>query len=294
MESNKLTNVIIDGEYDAFEWGWYVEPDPDSMLAYLTCDQRGVWNDAWWCSEEYDALYEQQQRRERRRDRVGPGQADAGDLLLGRALPGDGVHLIGEACAATGGPASSRSPTRAGSWLIQYGIHNYLQHAAGRRGRRLRRGRRPRSARRIAERRRRRRPRAERRGQQHGRPGRRRGRAGRTGHRRRCLSRCGDAARRPTASDPMTQGAEPEPPTEAAPAGGGTGERRDRAAQELRPLRPAARSPARPAAWRSSWWSTSSCSGCCRATRPARWAGASSRPRSSSRRSGRTTASTSR
>ena len=28
MESNKLTNVILDGEYDAFEWGWYVEPDP--------------------------------------------------------------------------------------------------------------------------------------------------------------------------------------------------------------------------------------------------------------------------
>ena len=70
MESNKLTNVIIDGEYDAFEWGWYVEPDPDSMLAYLICDQRAVWNDSWWCSEEYDALYAAAERRDRRRRRA--------------------------------------------------------------------------------------------------------------------------------------------------------------------------------------------------------------------------------
>ena len=67
MESNKLTNVILDGEYDAFEWGWYVEPDPDSMLAYLTCDQLGGWNDSWYCNEEYDALYERAGRRDRRR-----------------------------------------------------------------------------------------------------------------------------------------------------------------------------------------------------------------------------------
>ena len=31
-ESSKLTDVILEGNFDAFEWGWYVEPDPDSML----------------------------------------------------------------------------------------------------------------------------------------------------------------------------------------------------------------------------------------------------------------------
>ena len=60
MESNKLTNVILDGEFDAFHWGWYVEPDPDSMLSYMTCDQRGGWSDSWYCNPEYDALYTQQ------------------------------------------------------------------------------------------------------------------------------------------------------------------------------------------------------------------------------------------
>ena len=74
----------------------------------------------------------------------------------------------------------------------------------------------------------------------------------------------------------------------AAQASAATGRRRATAATSW------ARSPARPAAWRSSWCSASSCSGCCPATRPARWAAAGSRPRSSSRRSGRTTASTSR
>ena len=56
-ESSKLTNIILDGEFDIFEWGWYVEPDPDSMLSYFTCDQRGNWSDSWYCNPEYDKLY---------------------------------------------------------------------------------------------------------------------------------------------------------------------------------------------------------------------------------------------
>lgn len=61
MESSRLTNVILDGEFDVFEWGWYVDPDPGSMLSYLTCDQREAWSDTWYCDEEYDDLYDQQQ-----------------------------------------------------------------------------------------------------------------------------------------------------------------------------------------------------------------------------------------
>jgi peptide/nickel transport system substrate-binding protein len=61
MESSNLTNQVLDGEFDVFEWGWFVDPDPGSMLNYLTCDQRGDWSDTWYCNEEYDELYEQQQ-----------------------------------------------------------------------------------------------------------------------------------------------------------------------------------------------------------------------------------------
>ena len=61
MESSKLTDIILEGDFDAFQWGWYVEPDPTSMLSYMTCDQLGNWSDSWYCNDEYDALYEQQQ-----------------------------------------------------------------------------------------------------------------------------------------------------------------------------------------------------------------------------------------
>jgi peptide/nickel transport system substrate-binding protein len=60
MESNRLTNAILDGEYDVFHWGWYMEPDPDSILDVFTCAQRGGWSDSWYCNEQYDALDKQQ------------------------------------------------------------------------------------------------------------------------------------------------------------------------------------------------------------------------------------------
>ena len=47
-------------QFDMFQWGWFVEPDPDSMLSYMTCGQRGGWSDSWYCNPEYDELYAQQ------------------------------------------------------------------------------------------------------------------------------------------------------------------------------------------------------------------------------------------
>ena len=41
MDSSKLGDVILDGDYDVFQWDWYVEPDPDWILADFTCAQRG-------------------------------------------------------------------------------------------------------------------------------------------------------------------------------------------------------------------------------------------------------------
>ncbi len=141
MESNKLTNVIIDGDYDAFEWGWYVEPDPDSLLAYLICDQRGGWNDSWWCNEEYDALYEQQNGEmddATRQDLVKQMQ----ELYYYNApVPGDGVHLgrRGLPQRQVGVPPAAAGPGRDPADPVR---HPQLpEHQAGRRGRRLRRGR---------------------------------------------------------------------------------------------------------------------------------------------------------
>ena len=62
-DDTQLTEVIAVGEYDLFVWGWTPFVDPDPMLSYFTCDQVTYdveavgYNDANWCSPEYDALY---------------------------------------------------------------------------------------------------------------------------------------------------------------------------------------------------------------------------------------------
>ena len=65
-DSTQLTPLIGKGEYDLFIWGWTPFVDPDPMLSYFTTAQvttdpeEPLYNDANWCNEEYDALYEQQ------------------------------------------------------------------------------------------------------------------------------------------------------------------------------------------------------------------------------------------
>ena len=92
MESSNLTEIILEGDFDAFEWGWYVEPDPTSMLSYMTCDQLGNWSDSWYCNEEYDALYEQQQTEVDPAARAEQVKQMQEILYDGCALPGDGVQ----------------------------------------------------------------------------------------------------------------------------------------------------------------------------------------------------------
>jgi peptide/nickel transport system substrate-binding protein len=59
----KLTDVIYEGRYDLFHWGWFPDPDPDFILSVMTCDQRppdGVWSDSFYCNEQYDEMYLEQ------------------------------------------------------------------------------------------------------------------------------------------------------------------------------------------------------------------------------------------
>ncbi|GCD98609.1 ABC transporter substrate-binding protein [Embleya hyalina] len=60
MTADKLTDEILSGNYDMFWWGWGFSDDPDAMLVYLTCDQRSLQSDSWYCSKEYDDLYTEQ------------------------------------------------------------------------------------------------------------------------------------------------------------------------------------------------------------------------------------------
>lgn len=70
MSEDNLTAVLGKGEFDLFEWGWVVEPDPDFQLSVMTCEQRSYeedgeiaagWSDSFYCSEAFDRLYAEQQ-----------------------------------------------------------------------------------------------------------------------------------------------------------------------------------------------------------------------------------------
>jgi peptide/nickel transport system substrate-binding protein len=129
MESSKLTNVILDGEYDTFEWGWFVEPDPDSMLSYFTCDQRGSWSDSWYCDPEYDRLYEQQNAEldeDQRAEIVKQMQA-----MLYEDAPylNTAYNQIGEAYRSDRWEGFVPQPNPGGILLFQYGHANYLNLA---------------------------------------------------------------------------------------------------------------------------------------------------------------------
>jgi peptide/nickel transport system substrate-binding protein len=125
-ESSKLTDVILEGNFDTFEWGWYVEPDPDSILSYLTCDQLGSWSDSWYCNEEYDALYQQQH--------VEMDDAARAEIVkqMQEILYRDAPYLvtayssIGEAFRSDRFACFQPQPDPGGIWLIQYGSQNYL------------------------------------------------------------------------------------------------------------------------------------------------------------------------
>ncbi len=72
----QLGQIVYDGTYDLFVWGWTPFVDPDVMLSYFTCAQVTYdaavpgYNDANWCSPEYDALYEEQNQELDRSRRI--------------------------------------------------------------------------------------------------------------------------------------------------------------------------------------------------------------------------------
>ncbi len=66
VNSNKLSNLILAGDYDLFEWGWYPNPDPNYILNVFTCAQRPPDantyrnSDSYYCNPDYDELAKQQ------------------------------------------------------------------------------------------------------------------------------------------------------------------------------------------------------------------------------------------
>lgn len=126
FESSKLTDVILSGDFDAFEWGWYVEPDPDSMLSYMTCGQRGNWSDSWYCNAEYDALYKAQHAELDHAKRVADVQQMQEILFQDSPYLVTSYNTIGEAVRSDRFACLRPQPDPGGIWIMQYGVYNYL------------------------------------------------------------------------------------------------------------------------------------------------------------------------
>jgi peptide/nickel transport system substrate-binding protein len=69
LSEDNLDEIIGDGDYDLFEFGWVDEPDPDYQLSTMTCAQRSAksgksyiagLSDSFFCNPAYDALYAKQ------------------------------------------------------------------------------------------------------------------------------------------------------------------------------------------------------------------------------------------
>jgi peptide/nickel transport system substrate-binding protein len=124
--SSQLTNVIYKGDFDAFQWGWYVEPDPDSMLSYLTCAQRQHSSDSFYCNSQYDKLYNEQHTS------TDPAQRVADVKKMQEILYRDSPYLVTAYSATSEAVRSDKfacfvpQPNPGGVWLEQYGIYNYL------------------------------------------------------------------------------------------------------------------------------------------------------------------------
>jgi peptide/nickel transport system substrate-binding protein len=69
VAEDNLSELIGQGKFDMFEWGWVVEPDPDYQLSTFTCANRSYkdggevyanLSDSFYCNPAYDALYAKQ------------------------------------------------------------------------------------------------------------------------------------------------------------------------------------------------------------------------------------------
>jgi peptide/nickel transport system substrate-binding protein len=125
MDNSKLGDVILTGEYDVFQWDWYVEPDPDGILSDFTCAQRGGNNDSWYCDKAYDALYTAQNGETDHDKRVEIVQKmqeqlykDAPYIVVAETTQGQAVRTDRFACFQP-------QPDPGGVWLVQYGGRNY-------------------------------------------------------------------------------------------------------------------------------------------------------------------------
>jgi peptide/nickel transport system substrate-binding protein len=89
IDDNNMNEIWGSGDFDAYIWYWFGDPDPDYQLSIFTTGQCGGWSDGCYSDPTFDALYEEQRSildREQRREVVYEAQRRLYDQLPGLVL----------------------------------------------------------------------------------------------------------------------------------------------------------------------------------------------------------------
>jgi peptide/nickel transport system substrate-binding protein len=135
MSENQLDEIIGDGEYDLFEFGWVDEPDPDYQLSTMTCAQRSAksgnsyvagLSDSFYCNPAYDALYNQQKTQINRAQRL--ATVKAAQKIVYDAAPYAVTFYYDdlEAYRTDRFTGWIHQPSGDGALLFQWGVWSYL------------------------------------------------------------------------------------------------------------------------------------------------------------------------
>lgn len=134
VSEDALVEIVGEGRFDMFEWGWVVEPDPDYQLSTFTCANRSYkdggsvfanLSDSFFCDEGYDALYAQQKQQ------IDPAERAATVQEMQKILYEQAPYVVTfyydklEAYRSDRFTGFKPQPEPDGSLLFQYGTYSY-------------------------------------------------------------------------------------------------------------------------------------------------------------------------
>jgi peptide/nickel transport system substrate-binding protein len=134
VSEDALTEIIGEGNFDLFEWGWVVEPDPNYQLSTFTCANRSYkdggnvyanLSDSFYCDKQYDALYAQQG------EQIDPAQRAETVKQMQKMVYDSAAYIITfyydnlEAYRSDRFTGLQPQPDPDGSLLFQYGTASY-------------------------------------------------------------------------------------------------------------------------------------------------------------------------
>jgi peptide/nickel transport system substrate-binding protein len=134
VSDDALTEIIGQGKFDMFEWGWVVEPDPNYQLSTFTCASRSYkdggdifanLSDSFYCSKAYDALFAKQA------EQIDADQRAETVKAMQKMLYDDAPYVVLtyynnlEAYRSDRFTNFKPQPVPKGSLLFQYGTYSY-------------------------------------------------------------------------------------------------------------------------------------------------------------------------